>query len=203
VLTDTLKKALRDEAQALNEFAAGQKSLQVLIGRRQWTRLQSQIDELKTLASRVEALEDSRVKSYRELKSSVELDRSGERRRSGKVAGGGSHPPDSPELERSHRDTDPGRAEAEPRESARFEELLTRLPPEDRDELFGLYRQLKLAVIRVKGNAGLLGFYLRSLSGTVQKVLEELFPHRRGTIYSRSGKSRDAGEDSMVVHRHI
>ena len=58
MLTDTLKKALRDEAQALNEFAAGQKSLQVLIGRRQWTRLQSQIDELKTLASRVEALED-------------------------------------------------------------------------------------------------------------------------------------------------
>jgi hypothetical protein len=172
VLTDPLKKALRDEAQALNEFAAGQKHLQELIGKRQWTRLQAQIDELKSLATRVEALEDRRVSSYQKLKRSL----------------GGSTP---------------GSPEAQRRESERFEEIVTRLPAADRDELFGLYRQLKLAVIRVKGNAGLLGFYLRSLSGTVQKVLEELFPHRRGTIYSRSGRSRDAGDHSLVVHRHV
>jgi AAA+ ATPase superfamily predicted ATPase len=80
---------------------------------------------------------------------------------------------------------------------------VTRLPAAERDELFALYRQLRLALIRVKGNAGLLGFYLRSLSETLQKVLEELFPHRKGRIYSRSGKAREAEDDSLVVYRHV
>jgi hypothetical protein len=172
VLTETFKKILRDEAQTLREFAAGQKRLQELIGKRQWTKLETQIAELKRLASSAETLENRRFQTYQQLKASV----------------GFGH-----ESVPEH-----GQGEAE-----NFAEIVTRLPPSDRDELFGLYRQLKLAVIRVKGNAGLLGFYLRSLSETLQKVLEELFPHRKGRIYSRSGKARDAGDDALVVHRHV
>lgn len=173
--TSALKKALRQEAQVLTEFAAGQKRLQELIGKRQWTRLDGQIEELKSLASRAETLEEQRHSSYRQLKADLGL---------------GDEPP--------------GRAgEAAGGIARRFEDVVTRLPGPERDELFALYRQLKLAVIRVKGNAGLLGFYLRSLSGTLQKVLEELFPHRKGRIYSRSGKTRETGDDSLVVYRHV
>lgn len=170
--TETLREALREEAQILNEFAAGQRRLQELIGKRQWTRLEDQIKELKRLASRAETLEDLRNRSYQELKTALGVGREGSR--------------DS---------------QARPGES--FEEVVTRLPAAERDELFGLYRQLKLALIRVKGNAGLLGYYLRSLSSTLQKVLEELFPHRKGNFYSRSGKTRAAGDDSLVVYRHV
>jgi len=172
VQTSALKKALRDEAQVLTEFAAGQKRLQELIGKRQWTRLEGQIEELKSLASRAETLEEQRHSSYRQLKADLGLS-----------------------------DEPPGKAGAG--DAGRFEDVVTRLAGPDRDELFALYRQLKLAVIRVKGNAGLLGFYLRSLSGTLQKVLEELFPHRKGRIYSRSGKTRETGDDSLVVYRHV
>jgi hypothetical protein len=171
VQTETLKKALRDEAQALNEFASGQKQLQDLIGKRQWTRLDGQIEELKRLASRAEALEDKRLRSYQALKVSLGM--------------GGDPQPLSPDGD-----------------TVRFEEVVARLPGAERDELFGLFRELKLALIRVKSNAGLLGFYLRSLSETLQKVLEELFPHRKGRIYSRSGKTRDAEDDSLVVYHH-
>jgi AAA+ ATPase superfamily predicted ATPase len=172
VLTETFKKILREEAHALREFAAGQKRLQELIGKRQWTKIETQIVELKSLASLAETLENQRFHTYQQLKASLGIG-----------------------AERTRKS---GQEEAES-----FAQIVTRLPHSDRDELFGLYRQLKLAVIRVKGNAGLLGFYLRSLSETLQKVLEELFPHRKGRIYSRSGKARDAGDDSLVIHRHV
>ncbi|MBN1835093.1 MAG: hypothetical protein JW820_04525 [Spirochaetales bacterium] len=170
--TSALKQAMRAEAQVLNEFAAGQKRLQELIGKRQWTRVETEIEELKCLSSRAEALEDGRHAAYRALKTELGMGEAAD-----PAAGGGGAPS--------------------------FEEVVTRLPAGERDELFALYRQLKLEVIRVKGNAGLLGYYLRSLSGTLQKVLEELFPHRKGRLYSRSGKTREAGDDSLVVYRHV
>ena len=170
--TNALKKAMRGEADALNEFAAGQKRLQELIGKRHWTRLEGQIEELKSLASRAETLEDQRHNAYRQLKDDLGIAEDPTRK--------------------------PGTEDARG-----FEEVVSRLPAGERDELFALYRHLRLALIRVKGNAGLLGFYLRSLSETLQKVLEELFPHRKGKIYSRSGKTRETGDDSLVVCRHV
>ena len=170
--TRNLKTILRDEAEALNAFAAGQKLLQELISTRQWNRLEGQVQELRRLASRAEALEDRRFCSYEELKAAL-------------AAAGEQH-------------ETPSRGE-----TCTFETVVTCLPAAERDELLALHRQLKLAVIRVKSNAALLGTYLRSLSETLQKVLEELFPHRKGRIYSRSGKTRDTAGESLVLYGHV
>ncbi len=83
-----------------------------------------------------------------------------------------------------------------------FLQVVSRLPAVEREELVAQYRRLKAAVIRVKASAGLLSYYVRSLSETMRVVLEEMLPHRKGRIYSRSGRTKQAGEESLVLHHN-
>jgi len=88
------------------------------------------------------------------------------------------------------------------REREDFLQVVSRLPAVERDELVAQYRRLKAAVIRVKASAGLLSYYVRSLSETLRVVLEEMLPHRKGRIYSRSGQPKQAGEESLLLRRN-
>jgi hypothetical protein len=81
-----------------------------------------------------------------------------------------------------------------------FTEIVSRLPAKDRDELLGLYRHLKAAVIRVKASAGLLNYYVQSMSEALRQILEELFPHRKGKMYSRTGKPKEPGDGSLMLY---
>jgi ribosomal 50S subunit-associated protein YjgA (DUF615 family) len=81
-----------------------------------------------------------------------------------------------------------------------FTEIVARLPAKDRDELLALYRHLKAAVIRVKASAGLLNYYVQSMSEALRQILEELFPHRKGKMYSRTGKAKEPGDESLMLY---
>jgi hypothetical protein len=81
-----------------------------------------------------------------------------------------------------------------------FTEIVARLPAAERDELLGLYRHLKAAVIRVKASAGLLNYYVQSMSEALRQILEELFPHRKGKMYSRTGKPKAPGDESLMLY---
>jgi ribosomal 50S subunit-associated protein YjgA (DUF615 family) len=83
-----------------------------------------------------------------------------------------------------------------------FPQIVARLPRADRDELLALHRKMRAAVIRVKASAGLLAYYVRSMSDTLRQVLEELLPHRKGKLYSRSGRTKDAGEEPLMLYRN-
>jgi alanyl-tRNA synthetase len=159
VQTSTLKRALREEAQSLKQFADLQKSLQRAISKRQWTELNREVEALRLLADRIEALEEDRLQAYQCLKEKMR---------------------------------------AKDRED--FTEVVARLPAEERDELLGYYRRLKAAVIRVKASAGLLTYYIHSMSDALRQILEELFPHRKGKLYSRSGKPKKAADDSLMLY---
>ncbi len=87
---------------------------------------------------------------------------------------------------------------AEQREG--FTAVVVRLPAAERDELISLYRSLKAAVIRVKASAGLLSYYIGSMSDALRQIIEELFPHRKGKLYSRAGKTREAGDESLMLY---
>ena len=95
------------------------------------------------------------------------------------------------------------RARAGPGKDESFSHVISNLPFSDRQELLNLYRKLKIAVIRVKGVSGRLGYYIRSLTESVSQVLEELFPYRKGKLYSRSGRARAVGDESIVVDRKL
>jgi alanyl-tRNA synthetase len=81
-----------------------------------------------------------------------------------------------------------------------FIEIVSRLPAKERDELLVLYRHLKAAVIRVKASAGLLNYYVQSMSDALRQILEELFPHRKGKMYSRTGKAKEPGDESLMLY---
>jgi hypothetical protein len=83
----------------------------------------------------------------------------------------------------------------------RFDEVAERLDPPDRDVLRELSRRLKIGVVRVKGSSGLLGYYVRSALEARRQVLEELYPHRKGRLYSRSGRTRSTADESLMLDR--
>jgi len=85
-------------------------------------------------------------------------------------------------------------------EKESFTEIVARLPAKDRDELLALYRHLKAAVIRVKASAGLLNYYVQSMSEALRQILEELFPHRKGKMYSRNGQPKEPGDESLMLY---
>jgi hypothetical protein len=159
VQTTTLKRTLRAEARTLKDFAEMQKSLQQAISKRKWTELNEEIETLRLLADKIEALEEDRIQAYQMLRSSLRA-----------------------------------------KEREGFTEIVGRLPAEERDELLGLYRHLKAAVIRVKASAGLLNYYVRSMSEALRQILEELFPHRKGKMYSHTGKPKEAGDEPLVLY---
>ncbi|MBN2738564.1 MAG: hypothetical protein JXR70_16400 [Spirochaetales bacterium] len=60
-------------------------------------------------------------------------------------------------------------------------------------------RELKQAVIKVKVTSQGLGYYLKHICSFIHDFLGELFPHRKGKIYSRSGRVSHSNEDNSVM----
>jgi flagellar biosynthesis/type III secretory pathway chaperone len=83
----------------------------------------------------------------------------------------------------------------------RFDRVLEALSEPERGELQELGRRLKTAVVRVKGSSGLLGYYVRSALQARRQVLEELYPHRKGRLYSRSGRAKSTADESLMLDR--
>lgn len=88
-------------------------------------------------------------------------------------------------------------------EKMTFNRVIMEMSGENREELSDLYRKLKIAVIRVRGVTGRLGYYYRSVSDSVDRVLSELLPYRKGRIYSRVGLPRAVEEASLIFNREL
>jgi hypothetical protein len=82
-----------------------------------------------------------------------------------------------------------------------FDQVAERLEGPERDRLRELARRLKIGVVRVKGSSGLLGYYVRSALQARHQVLEELYPHRKGRLYSRSGRAKSMADESLMLDR--
>ncbi len=82
-----------------------------------------------------------------------------------------------------------------------FDRVAEQLEGPERDRLRELARRLKIGVVRVKGSSGLLGYYVRSALQARHQVLEELYPHRKGRLYSRSGQTRSTADESLMLDR--
>lgn len=88
-------------------------------------------------------------------------------------------------------------------EGAPFAELVMKTKLRDRAELTSLYRDLQIAVLRVKNHTSGIDSYVRSSVRTANTVLGELFPERKGTIYSRSGAHAPVRGSAMVLNHEL
>ena len=84
-----------------------------------------------------------------------------------------------------------------------FYQAIVGLPDEMRAEAAELYRSLKFAIVKIQGITWSLDSHIRSVSETMEAVLNELFPYRKGKLYSRRGKARDADTEPLVVNHHL
>ena len=83
-----------------------------------------------------------------------------------------------------------------------FAVLLSRLDAEQRSALEKTWRSLRISVIRLGTASNRLHYYAEALGGTLGRILEEIFPHRKGRIYSRRGKATSVN-DIFLVDRKL
>jgi len=84
-----------------------------------------------------------------------------------------------------------------------FFRLLPLIPEAERQGLSESYRQLKVAVYAVKSATLRLNYYFQSVSDTLQKILQELLPHRKGKLYARNGKTTEPLVDNLIVNHSL
>lgn len=84
-----------------------------------------------------------------------------------------------------------------------FYTVVVRLPKDAQDNLSTLFRQLKGLVLQLQGLTWSIDAYTRSLSSTIYDILQEVFPHRRGTMYSNTGRKRMNENDPLVINHRL
>jgi hypothetical protein len=73
-----------------------------------------------------------------------------------------------------------------PRETT-FSALLPALPEEARAALEDCWRRLRVSVVRLKTATGRMRYSAETLADALNRILEQIFPYRKGRIYSRRG----------------
>ena len=89
------------------------------------------------------------------------------------------------------------------RSDAGFYDFVAHLDLGDRMEISELYRRLKVAVMRVQALTGGIGSYITSATSAIRDVIDELYPQRKGRIYSRAGHHAAPDDRAMVVDHHL
>ncbi len=84
-----------------------------------------------------------------------------------------------------------------------FYQAICSLDEDLRSECAELYRSLKFATVKIRGLTWSLDSHIRSVSETMQTVLNELFPYRKGKLYSRRGTAKAADTEPLVVNHHL
>lgn len=88
-------------------------------------------------------------------------------------------------------------------EHAPFGELLARLPEDNRRPLAAAFRSLQVSVLKVKGLTNGLDSYVRGAVKATNRLMHEVFPDHRGTLYSRRGQRAPADGRAMVIDQRL
>ena len=88
-------------------------------------------------------------------------------------------------------------------EGAGFYQVAVRLPQQERESLADHHRRLKLTVLRIQAIGWTIDTHVRTISLTIHQILDELFPYRRGKIYSRRGDAAPARSNPMILNHSL
>jgi hypothetical protein len=83
-----------------------------------------------------------------------------------------------------------------------FPAVLMRVPEEERARLDEAWRRLRTSVFSLKTASGRLRYSAETMSDTLNKIIDGVFPHRRGKIYTRHGTpTKSVG--SLLIDREL
>ncbi len=83
-----------------------------------------------------------------------------------------------------------------------FSSVLSTMSAQHRGALEESWRDLRKAVVHLSTTTSRMRYSAEALAGTLSRILEQIFPHRRGRIYSRRGKATSV-TDSLLVDRSL
>jgi len=86
---------------------------------------------------------------------------------------------------------------------AGFYHVIVNFAEGERDIFADLYRNLKLSAIRIQSVTGGIDSYVSNVSGSMNSILDELFPARRGKIYSKQGNPTELEINPMVLNHNL
>ncbi|MBI9105209.1 MAG: hypothetical protein JEZ04_00600 [Spirochaetales bacterium] len=89
------------------------------------------------------------------------------------------------------------------KQSDGFYSVAAHMDGRTREDCLSGYRKLKIALLRMRGLTSGIDQYVRTVGDTSRAVLNEVFPHRKGSIYSSTGSTRPVQSDPMVLNRHL
>jgi len=87
-----------------------------------------------------------------------------------------------------------------PRETT-MSAVLPGLPDLLRSEMEESWRGLRMAVVRLKTNTGRMRYSAEAMASTLNRILDEVFPYRKGKIYSRRGTPTGVSGAVLVDRR--
>jgi hypothetical protein len=77
------------------------------------------------------------------------------------------------------------------------------VPPHQREEISRLHREIKKKLLTIKSLSTGLIYYFACMQESIAQVLNEIFPHRKGKLYSPQGASRESKEEAVVVNHEL
>jgi hypothetical protein len=83
-----------------------------------------------------------------------------------------------------------------------FAAVLSRIGAEERSALDESWRGLRSSIFRLRSATGRLRYSTQIMGDTLNRVLEGIFPHRRGKIYTRHGTPTQA-VGSLLIDREL
>lgn len=84
-----------------------------------------------------------------------------------------------------------------------FYRLTAGLEREQRDQLNELFRKLKLSVLNLQNMNWRIDAYVGTVTGIMKQTLKEIYPNRRGSLYSKTGSLREAQNNPMVLNKKL
>ena len=82
-----------------------------------------------------------------------------------------------------------------------FRSCISHAPEIMRQELSDLYSELRLALVRIRSLSRGLFYTFQGIQEYLDRILAEVYPHRRGRIYSSRGSTRDGADNPVVINQ--
>jgi uncharacterized protein YdcH (DUF465 family) len=95
------------------------------------------------------------------------------------------------------------KAEMKLKEDDGFQLFLAQVPEKHRETLAGLHAGLKKRLLAIKSLSSGLIYYFACMQDSIAQVLGEIFPHRKGKLYSPQGETKESSEEAVVVNHKL
>ena len=95
------------------------------------------------------------------------------------------------------------RKETDSDSDAHFYHLTVNMEEDTGNKVNNLYRDLKLAVLNLQNINWRINTYISTVTGIMKHTLKEIYPNRRGSMYSKTGAIKEAESNPMVLNRKL